>query len=150
MHTLAQLQSGELSGLTRLKLAETLTEFPTEILTLADTLKILDLTGNQLNALPEEFGQLKKLKILFLSENLFTELPAVLGACPELEMIGHSEEHLVARTNKDHRYQVGDVLYGLAFHICPTCALYERAIVVKNGVACGEWRITGRDRKINV
>ena len=83
------------------------------------------------------------------SENPLNRRVFFLNA-PELEMIGHSEEHLVARTNMDHRYRVGDVLYGLAFHICPTCALYERAIVVKNGVACGEWRITGRDRKINV
>lgn len=63
MHTLAQLQSGELQGITRLQLSEQLTEFPKEILSLADSLEILDLSNNQLTTLPNEINQLSKLKI---------------------------------------------------------------------------------------
>lgn len=88
LHTLSQLQSGELSGAKRLSLSENLTSFPLEILTLADTLEILDLSNNQLTSLPDEFNQLTKLKIIFASNNPFTELPTVLGQCPNLEMIG--------------------------------------------------------------
>ena len=59
MHTLTQLISGELQGISRLKLAEQLNEFPMEILTLADSLEILDLSDNQLTTLPSELAQLK-------------------------------------------------------------------------------------------
>ena len=67
---------------------------------------------------------------------------------PELKFIGQSEEHLVAEADKRHEYKTGDVLYGLPFHICPTCALYERALIVENGNVTGEWKIIARDRKI--
>ena len=69
---------------------------------------------------------------------------------PELKFVGQSEEHLVAETDKHHSYKVGDVLYGLPFHICPTCALYERALTIEDGKATGEWKIIARDRKINL
>ncbi|UOQ50763.1 leucine-rich repeat-containing protein kinase family protein [Hymenobacter cellulosivorans] len=88
MHTLEQLRSGALAGTTRLDLSGGLTEFPREILDLADTLEVLNLTGNQLSALPTDLSRLRKLRILFCSENRFTEVPAVLGQCPELSMVG--------------------------------------------------------------
>ena len=88
MHTLAQLQSGELQGITRLQLSEGLTEFPLEILSLADSLEILDLSNNQLTTLPIEIAQLPKLKIFFASKNPFTVFPDVLAQCQHLEMIG--------------------------------------------------------------
>lgn len=88
MHTLAQLQSGELQGITRLQLSENLTTFPLEILSLSDSLEILDLSNNQLTTLPKEITQLPKLKILFASNNPFTEFPKVLAHCENLEMVG--------------------------------------------------------------
>lgn len=71
-----------------MRLACGLTEFPTEIFSLADTLEILDLSGNQLSSLPDDLPSLHKLRILFCSDNRFTELPKVLGACPQLSMVG--------------------------------------------------------------
>lgn len=88
MHTLEQLKSGQLNGVTRLQLSEGLTEFPLEILELADSLEILDLSGNQLSDLPQELSQLTNLRIIFVSNNLFTHLPDVLGTLPKLEMVG--------------------------------------------------------------
>jgi hypothetical protein len=88
MHTLEQLRAGQLAGVRRLKLSCGLTEFPREIFDLADSLEILDLSGNALSSLPDELPRLHKLRIIFCSDNLFTTLPAVLGACPVLEMIG--------------------------------------------------------------
>ncbi|WP_373938558.1 leucine-rich repeat-containing serine/threonine-protein kinase [Vibrio kanaloae] len=88
MHTLEQLKSGQLKGIKRLKLSEGLTEFPLEILELADSLEILDLSGNQLSDLPVELSQLTNLRIIFASNNLFTHLPDVLGTLPKLEMVG--------------------------------------------------------------
>lgn len=88
MKTLKELRSGQLLGTKKLTLACGLKEFPREIFTLSDTLEILDMTDNHLNALPEDFGKLKNLKILFLSNNKFTEVPTVLAQCPKLSMIG--------------------------------------------------------------
>jgi len=69
---------------------------------------------------------------------------------PGLKFVSHSEEHLVVEAEAGHSYKVGDVLYGVPFHICPTCALYERAQVVENNEVSGEWKIIARDRKITV
>lgn len=88
MHTLVQLKSGQLAGISRLTLSENLTTFPTEILSLADTLEILDLSNNQLSTLPDALKQLKKLKIIFASNNHFETLPESLGQCENLEMVG--------------------------------------------------------------
>ena len=54
----------------------------------ADTLEVLDLSGNNLSVLPDDFARFKKLKILFLSNNRFETLPSVLESCPALSMIG--------------------------------------------------------------
>ncbi len=94
MHTLAQLRSGELHGIKQLKLSENLTEFPLEILTLADSLEILDLSSNALSSLPEEITQLSKLKIFFASQNKFEHLPKVLGQLPNLEMVGFKSNQI--------------------------------------------------------
>ena len=88
MHTLEQLRNGELAGIQRLQLRCELTEFPREIFDLADSLEILDLSGNQLSALPDDLPRLHKLRVIFCSDNPFTELPEVLGQCSQLSMVG--------------------------------------------------------------
>ena len=86
--TLAALRSGQLKGITRLDLSCDLQEFPREIFELADTLEVLNLSGNALSALPDDLSRLGKLRVLFCSENLFTQLPEVLSSCIHLEMVG--------------------------------------------------------------
>jgi tRNA A-37 threonylcarbamoyl transferase component Bud32 len=88
MATLAQLQNGELQGIKRLQISEALKSFPIEIFNLADTLEILDLSGNCLTDLPEDLPRLHQLKVIFCSNNLFKHLPPVLGKCPNLTMVG--------------------------------------------------------------
>jgi len=85
---LEQLRAGKLKGSRRLNLSCGLQEFPREIFDLADTLEVLDLSGNELTSLPDDLPRLRKLRILFCSNNRFTELPAVLGRCPQLGMVG--------------------------------------------------------------
>ena len=88
MHTLAQLERGELAGTSRLDLSEQLETFPRAIFELADSLEVLNLSGNQLSSLPDDLSRLHKLRVLFCSDNPFTELPASIGRCPNLEMVG--------------------------------------------------------------
>lgn len=94
LQTLEQLNNGELSGIKRLQLAENLTQFPTAIYDLADSLEILDLSNNALTSLPDDLARLSKLKILFCSNNRFTHLPESIGACPNLEMIGFKSNQI--------------------------------------------------------
>jgi hypothetical protein len=88
MHTLAQLRAGTLAGITRLDLSDGLTEFPREIFDLADSLEVLNLSGNALSSLPDDLHRLTRLRVLFCSDNRFTELPACLGRCAALTMVG--------------------------------------------------------------
>jgi D-serine deaminase-like pyridoxal phosphate-dependent protein len=69
---------------------------------------------------------------------------------PGLKFISQSEEHLVAEAGNNHSYNIGDVLFGIPFHICPTVALYENAFTVENGKLSGEWKIIARNRKISL
>jgi D-threonine aldolase len=83
------------------------------------------------------------------SENEITKRVTFLDA-PKLIPIGQSEEHLVVEAGENHGYRVGDVLYGVPYHICPTVALYERVITIENGEMTGEWRTIARDRTITL
>lgn len=94
MDTLARLKAGQLAGATRLDLSCGLTDFPREIFELADTLEILNLTGNQLSQLPDDLGRLTRLRVLFCSNNLFTEVPASVGQCPRLSMVGFKSNRI--------------------------------------------------------
>ncbi|MGI4833520.1 MAG: D-TA family PLP-dependent enzyme [Janthinobacterium lividum] len=70
---------------------------------------------------------------------------------PELRPIGHSEEHLVVEAGPGHGYRVGDVLYGLPHHICPTVALYAQAVAIDaHHHAAGAWPTVARDRALTV
>ncbi len=92
MLTLAQfhcgLADGSLAHAHHIRLSDGLTAFPEALYALADTLEILDLSGNQLTHLPDDLTRFRKLRILFASDNPFTELPRVLGRMPQLEMVG--------------------------------------------------------------
>ena len=95
VETLARLRAGELAGSRRLDLSCGLTEFPREIFTLADTLEVLDLSGNALQALPEDLHRLHRLRVLFCSDNRFTQLPEALGRCARLDMVGFKANRIV-------------------------------------------------------
>lgn len=83
------------------------------------------------------------------AENVLDKRIYFLNA-PELKIVSQSEEHLVVDAGSGHDYKVGDVLYGSPYHICPSVALYERAITIENNTISGEWMNVARDRKINI
>ena len=100
--TLTLLNAGKLTGAKHIKISAGLTRFPPALYALADTLEILDLTGNALTALPDDLTRFKQLRILFCSSNQFNHLPEVLGECHQLTMIGfkanqinHIAEHAI-------------------------------------------------------
>jgi D-serine deaminase-like pyridoxal phosphate-dependent protein len=69
---------------------------------------------------------------------------------PDTKPVGHNEEHLVLETDRAREFHVGDVLYGIPLHICPTVALHSEAVVVTNGRAEARWKITARARRLTI
>jgi len=70
----------------------------------------------------------------------FPNLPDAVG-------VMHSEEHLVIETSRGRDFKVGDCLYGVPWHVCPTVALHSRAAIVKNGRIVAEWKVAARNRR---
>lgn len=62
----------------------------------------------------------------------------------------HSEEHLVIETKHSADFKVGDCLYGLPWHICPTVALHSEAVLVQDGRRAGVWKVTARERRLTI
>jgi D-serine deaminase-like pyridoxal phosphate-dependent protein len=69
---------------------------------------------------------------------------------PEVVPVSQSEEHLVLKVKDSAAFRVGDVLYGVPVHVCPTVALYDEAVVVENNVVVDRWEVVARRRKITV
>lgn len=86
--TLAELRAGRLAGARRIDLSCGLTEFPREVFDLADSLEVLNLSGNALDTLPGDLHRLHKLRVLFCSDNRFTTLPEAIGQCHGLDIVG--------------------------------------------------------------
>ncbi|MFN3379827.1 MAG: YetF domain-containing protein, partial [Runella zeae] len=66
------------------------------------------------------------------------------------ELIGQSEEHGVIKVEDWDSIQVGQVLYGVPYHVCPTVNLYDEAYVIENQESTGRWEVLGRKRRITV
>lgn len=64
--------------------------------------------------------------------------------------VAQSEEHLVLQVPAGNKYKVGEVLYGVPVHICPTVALYDSAFTIEHNSMTGSWKVVGRNRSINI
>ena len=68
----------------------------------------------------------------------------------DYSLLSQSEEHGVLQVKNCDNIKVGDVFYGLPYHICPTINLYDEVSVIKNELKAETWEITGRKRKITI
>ncbi|WP_432710567.1 D-TA family PLP-dependent enzyme [Pedobacter sp.] len=80
------------------------------------------------------------------AENELSRRVTFLNA-PNLVPVSQSEEHLVLNAGVQHGYKVGDVLYGLPHHVCPTVALYDDVLSVSSERPPEVWKISSRKRK---
>ena len=74
------------------------------------------------------------------------EAPVFFPQIRDAEIQTHSEEHLVIKTTQAQHWQVGDVVYGIPWHICPTVAMYDQAGVVVERSVNEYWLIAARNR----
>lgn len=66
------------------------------------------------------------------------------------QLIGQSEEHGVLRVENPDDFHIGQVLYGVPYHVCPTVALHETASVIRDGRLADTWTILSRKRRLTV
>lgn len=62
----------------------------------------------------------------------------------------HNEEHMVLRTPLADKFKVGDVIYCIPYHICPTVDRHDIAYVVSNHSVTGMWNVEARKRMITL
>ncbi len=81
-----------------------------------------------------------------------SEMPHPRAIFPEINdysFATHSEEHLVIRTSESGNFNVGDPLYCIPWHICPTVDRHDRVYVVVNNKVTGQWNVEARRRELN-
>ena len=66
------------------------------------------------------------------------------------KLLSQSEEHGVVQVENWEHISVGDVFYGVPYHICPTINLHDTVSVIREGKKIEEWEITARKRKITI
>jgi D-serine deaminase-like pyridoxal phosphate-dependent protein len=66
------------------------------------------------------------------------------------DFISHNEEHMVIKTPEAKNMKVGDTLYCIPYHICPTVDRYDKVSVVRNGKVTEQWKVEARKRQITV
>ena len=69
---------------------------------------------------------------------------------PDATAVGHSEEHLVVESPAADRFQVGDVVHSLPWHVCPTVALHQEVWLAENGRATASWTVRARSRRLTL
>ncbi|GAB5402858.1 MAG: D-TA family PLP-dependent enzyme [Aureliella sp.] len=76
--------------------------------------------------------------------------PPAGGRCHFLDIEAHegkqNEEHLVIESATADSLQLGDVLYVVPTHICPTVALHKELHVVESGRVTKTWQVAARHR----
>jgi len=82
-----------------------------------------------------------------------SEMPAPrvrLFGLEDASFPSHSEEHLMAETSRAGDFAVGDAVYGIPRHVCPTVALQSEVWAVRGGRAVETWPIAARARRITI
>lgn len=65
-------------------------------------------------------------------------------------LLSQSEEHGVLSVENWNKIAIGDVFYGVPYHVCPSVNLYEEMGIVENEEVNAYWQIVARKRKITI
>ena len=68
----------------------------------------------------------------------------------DYSIITHSEEHMVIRTPEADNWKIGDPLYGIPWHICPTVDRFDSVSIVNEKLVTSQWLVEARKRKITI
>jgi D-serine deaminase-like pyridoxal phosphate-dependent protein len=65
-------------------------------------------------------------------------------------IVSHNEEHMVIRTPESDKYKIGDPLYAIPWHICPTVDRHDAVYVINDHKVTGKWKVEARNRLITI
>jgi len=85
-------------------------------------------------------------------KSIASEMPlprAIVLGLEKSNHIGQSEEHLVIETKKANQYEIGDILYAIPYHICPTVIKHNKVQVIEKNKIKEHWEVSARDYLIN-
>jgi D-serine deaminase-like pyridoxal phosphate-dependent protein len=68
----------------------------------------------------------------------------------DYEPVGQNEEHLILTVKDWDAIHIGDVLYGVPYHVCPSVALHDEAKVIRDNEWVETWSVSARTRKITI
>lgn len=68
----------------------------------------------------------------------------------DYELLSQSEEHGILKVKDWENIQIGDVFYGVPYHICPSINLHDEVSVIVHGKKVDTWKIEARKRKITI
>lgn len=68
----------------------------------------------------------------------------------DLEQVSQSEEHFVFKTDQWTSHNIGNLIYSIPMHICPTVAKYQFMQVVASAKVIGRWKVGARGQKISI
>jgi D-threonine aldolase len=74
----------------------------------------------------------------------------ILLNVPDYEPVLQNEEHFVIETPHAEQFALGDEVFAIPTHVCPTCALHKQASVVQGGKVREMWDIVARDRVLTM
>lgn len=74
---------------------------------------------------------------------------AVICGLENGTLVLHNEEHLTVETPGMVDLRLGQAVWAVPGHVCPTVALHEQALVVENGQLVGAWQIAARNRRLS-
>ena len=74
----------------------------------------------------------------------------ILLNVPDYEPVLQNEEHFVIETPHAEQFGLGDEVFAIPTHVCPTCALHKQASVVQGGTVREMWDIVARDRVLTM
>jgi D-serine deaminase-like pyridoxal phosphate-dependent protein len=86
-------------------------------------------------------------------KSIASEMPfprMVFDTPHQFTQVGHSEEHLIIKSEAPDVLEPGEILLACPFHVCPTVALHEYAHIISDGEIVDEWKVIARKRKITI
>ncbi|MFT6000368.1 MAG: D-serine deaminase-like pyridoxal phosphate-dependent protein [Neolewinella sp.] len=86
-------------------------------------------------------------------KSIASEMPfprMVFDTPHQFTQVGHSEEHLIIKSEEPDVLEPGELLLAYPFHVCPTVALHEHAHIISNGEVVDQWKVIARKRKITI
>ncbi|HEV7279068.1 MAG TPA: D-TA family PLP-dependent enzyme [Pirellulaceae bacterium] len=71
-------------------------------------------------------------------------------AFPDATIAMQNEEHLVLERPDGFDLAIGQGIFGIPWHVCPSSALHRELVVVKEGRIDAAWKVVARDRRLTV